>query len=652
MIKHTLLLTLLAINVNAQVGINTQNPSVTLDVKASPTNISIIDGILAPKLTGEQLRAKNDVYGSDQHAAIVFVTEKDPNPQTKTINVLSPGFYYYNSSKEVWEGFSTKIPTPKFEKVVYTNVADPNTPNAPFSISPYYSVNLLTEVCTSPAAFWLPDPLLAANKNYVYIGQSECDTNGDNKEFSAWLYDGVKYIPYDSDNDNTAWYLTPVRSDAMGDKEASIWRPGFLGIGGKGNDSNTLTLYNYTNDRVPTGSYSATLLRSNMIHTKSGILNLYGTYNTISNNANNTSFNEFIGYHSELNNNVDIPVNTFRNLSLKTKNLKGVVADYQGIYNLLENTSTSTTGTARFLIGMTTEVNNFGKVNYGVQKGMVVVNTTSDETDTGHPTESMIGLEVINEMKSRKSGSVGMYRGVKSFFTNSGSVSSTSAVGLDSQMSFTGSGVTGAINGIFNTITNKSTGTTDMNQFNGVNTHMSHESTTSGLRYFRGNNTEMKISGKVAASPTIIGSRNVIDITTGSGHQGGDVKGYSVEINNSGTARISHVAGFEVVNRKTVGGEVADNYGVLVDSQVAAPSVVINNYGVRVKNVEGGSNNYSIHTGTGKVHFGDDVASAGTVKVGTSIASDVAPSAGMIRFKNGIFEGYDGTRWRQLQFAN
>lgn len=85
----------------SQVGINTETPKATFDVVGKAANAASIDGLIAPRLTGDQLRAKNAVYTTDQKGAIVFVTEADTAPATKTINVTSLGYYYFDGS--IWQ---------------------------------------------------------------------------------------------------------------------------------------------------------------------------------------------------------------------------------------------------------------------------------------------------------------------------------------------------------------------------------------------------------------------------------------------------------------------------------------------------------------------------------------------------------------------
>ena len=48
-----LLLTLFAIKLNAQVGLNTQTPETTFDVVGKPNDTSHYDGIIPPRITGD-----------------------------------------------------------------------------------------------------------------------------------------------------------------------------------------------------------------------------------------------------------------------------------------------------------------------------------------------------------------------------------------------------------------------------------------------------------------------------------------------------------------------------------------------------------------------------------------------------------------------
>ncbi|MCW3160207.1 hypothetical protein [Chryseobacterium oryctis] len=82
---------------NAQVGINTIQPKATLDVVGSPTVSTVLDGIIAPRITGSELRQK--IYTGEQEGAIVYVTVADSAPAGQTIDVTTSGYYYFDGSK-------------------------------------------------------------------------------------------------------------------------------------------------------------------------------------------------------------------------------------------------------------------------------------------------------------------------------------------------------------------------------------------------------------------------------------------------------------------------------------------------------------------------------------------------------------------------
>jgi len=84
-----------------RVGINTSTPNATLDVTASPTDLTRTDGFIAPRLTGDELKAKDSNYTNDQTGAIIYATAP-ANPTTaKTINVTEAGYYYFDGT--VWQ---------------------------------------------------------------------------------------------------------------------------------------------------------------------------------------------------------------------------------------------------------------------------------------------------------------------------------------------------------------------------------------------------------------------------------------------------------------------------------------------------------------------------------------------------------------------
>lgn len=98
---------------HAQVGINTTSPSTTFDVSKSTVS-TVADGVLVTRMTGDELKAKDALYLANQNATLVYVTAVSATTTAKTVNVKTPGFYYYDNSMSQWVGAFKNNNFPKF----------------------------------------------------------------------------------------------------------------------------------------------------------------------------------------------------------------------------------------------------------------------------------------------------------------------------------------------------------------------------------------------------------------------------------------------------------------------------------------------------------------------------------------------------------
>ncbi len=139
-----------------QVGINATSPAATLDVVGKPTVTSVFDGIIPPRITGDQLGSKT--YTSAQIGAIVYVTVASTTPAGQTVNVASPGIYIFDGN--VWAKSLTKtLPTSQLIMLgrgsgTQLNTASPMTSNARlvyFSNSPV--VGGTTDIMNDPGSW-------------------------------------------------------------------------------------------------------------------------------------------------------------------------------------------------------------------------------------------------------------------------------------------------------------------------------------------------------------------------------------------------------------------------------------------------------------------------------------------------------------------
>lgn len=94
-----------------RVGINTENPNATLEVAGVPSNPNVLDGIIAPRIGGNQLTSK--IYTTNQTGALVYVTTTPTTTNSQTKEVTDAGYYYFNGT--IWKalkGNSTTGSTP------------------------------------------------------------------------------------------------------------------------------------------------------------------------------------------------------------------------------------------------------------------------------------------------------------------------------------------------------------------------------------------------------------------------------------------------------------------------------------------------------------------------------------------------------------
>lgn len=88
----------------SQVGINNETPKATLDVSAK-TPSTTAEGIIAPRLSGDDIKGKDGQYLADQKGAIVYATSAVGTPSVKTANITAEGYYYFDGA--IWVKFGT-----------------------------------------------------------------------------------------------------------------------------------------------------------------------------------------------------------------------------------------------------------------------------------------------------------------------------------------------------------------------------------------------------------------------------------------------------------------------------------------------------------------------------------------------------------------
>ncbi|MGG5211107.1 hypothetical protein ACQWU4_19470 [Chryseobacterium sp. MIQD13] len=108
-----------------QIGISTSSPKVTMDIASSPTDLTKADGLIAPRLTGDELKLKDGLYTTDQTGAIVYITAISAATTPKTINIIETGYYFFDGSIwmkmniEPWKASQTQMPATLNNQDIY-----------------------------------------------------------------------------------------------------------------------------------------------------------------------------------------------------------------------------------------------------------------------------------------------------------------------------------------------------------------------------------------------------------------------------------------------------------------------------------------------------------------------------------------------------
>ncbi|MPT31453.1 MAG: hypothetical protein E2600_07265 [Chryseobacterium sp.] len=127
--KNIILLGAIAISSLAfsQVGINTETPQATLDVAIKATGASLPEGIIAPRLTGDEIKSRDTLYDTPQKGAIVYATSAVGSASTKTANITAEGYYYFDGS--IWTKFGSGTGASTPEPWYIQNTTTPATAN-------------------------------------------------------------------------------------------------------------------------------------------------------------------------------------------------------------------------------------------------------------------------------------------------------------------------------------------------------------------------------------------------------------------------------------------------------------------------------------------------------------------------------------------
>ncbi|PXW12927.1 hypothetical protein C8D70_11019 [Chryseobacterium sp. CBTAP 102] len=196
----------------SQVGINTSDPKATLDVNKNASIATPPPGIIAPRLTGDEIKTLDNQYTIAQKGAIVYATSPVTVPSVKTVNITSPCYYFFDGA--IWENLGQcSDPTNGSDiiKAIYTGTAP--DPSRTVSIGDYRFRFGNVSGNFQPQIALINQP--AANKN-VYIGfnqqyaQNGFEYNNWTRTFTQSNYSTYQNVTSDVSNNIVNYELNIV----------------------------------------------------------------------------------------------------------------------------------------------------------------------------------------------------------------------------------------------------------------------------------------------------------------------------------------------------------------------------------------------------------------------------------------------------------
>lgn len=84
-----------------RIGINTPDPKATLDITANTDGTRQAEGLMIPRLTGDQIQTMTANIQPGTESLMIYATAIPVSPTSKVAKITQPGYYFWNGNN--WE---------------------------------------------------------------------------------------------------------------------------------------------------------------------------------------------------------------------------------------------------------------------------------------------------------------------------------------------------------------------------------------------------------------------------------------------------------------------------------------------------------------------------------------------------------------------
>ncbi|MDM1555170.1 tail fiber domain-containing protein [Chryseobacterium indologenes] len=87
-----------------RIGMNTPDPKATLDITAKTDGSSQAEGLMIPRLTGDQIQTMTASIKPGTESLMIYATATPVSPTSKVAKITQPGYYFWNGTN--WESMA------------------------------------------------------------------------------------------------------------------------------------------------------------------------------------------------------------------------------------------------------------------------------------------------------------------------------------------------------------------------------------------------------------------------------------------------------------------------------------------------------------------------------------------------------------------
>lgn len=124
LIGSTTVSSLMYSQAGGRIGMNTPDPKATLDITAKTDGSLQAEGLMIPRLTGDQIQTMTASIQPGTESLMIYATARPVSPTAKVSKITQPGYYFWNGTD--WESMGVNSNIYTSDGAITTTLASRN----------------------------------------------------------------------------------------------------------------------------------------------------------------------------------------------------------------------------------------------------------------------------------------------------------------------------------------------------------------------------------------------------------------------------------------------------------------------------------------------------------------------------------------------